>query len=198
MKPSGAFLGTVFGLALVAAIVSVGMTWLTFSSRSSSDGNRLIWTVLMSAAAAGLVGSRMASGEVEKDVLWDALAASAERPLAPGLGKLVDDAKTPLDAAAIATGQSVPGVKPPKEMNLVRRTADIEADLLRHLDRPTESSAWRHPARGTRVHFILIVGHRRPTTSSSALWRQKRCRNQGCCRCQARGASGPFLGLFLA
>jgi hypothetical protein len=122
---------------LMAAIVSAGTTWLAFSSTSSSDGNLLTWTVLMSTAAAGLVGSRMASGEVEKNVLWEALATAAERPPASGLGKLVDDAKTPLDAAAIATGQSVPGVKPPKEMNLVRRTADIEADLLRLFDRPT-------------------------------------------------------------
>jgi hypothetical protein len=122
---------------LMAAVVSAGTTWLAFSSTSSSDGNLLTWTVLMSAAAAGLVGSRMASGEVEKSVLWEALATAAERPAASGLGKLVDDAKTPLDAAAIATGQSVPGVRPPKEMNLVRQTADIEADLLRLFDRQT-------------------------------------------------------------
>jgi len=123
----------------MAAVVSAATTWLSFSSSAAppSGGNLLTWTVLMSAAAAGLVGSRMASGEVEKNVLWEALATSAERPAVSGLGALVDNAKTALDAAAIATGDTVPGVKPPKEMNLVRQTSDIEADLLRLFDRPT-------------------------------------------------------------
>ena len=107
---------------VMAAIVSGATTGLAFSKSSApqTDGNLLTWTVLASAMAAGLVGSRMASGEVEKNVLWEALSNSAEKPAVPGLGKLVDDAKTALDAAAIATGQAVPGVKPPKEMSFVR------------------------------------------------------------------------------
>jgi hypothetical protein len=123
---------------LVAAVVSVATTWFAFSSapKPASDGNLLNWTVLVSAIVTGLVGSRMASGEVEKQVLWEALTMSAEKPAVPGLARLVENAKTPLDAAALVTGQPVPGVKPPKEMSLVRLSAEIEANLLKNFDRP--------------------------------------------------------------
>ena len=131
---SWGFLRNVF----MASVVSAGTTWLAFSSapKPGADGNFLTWTVLASAMAAGLVGSRMASGEVEKNVLWEALSNSAGKPAVTGLGNLVSEAKTPLDAAAIATGLPVPGVKPPKEMSVVRQPAEIEADLLGNFDRP--------------------------------------------------------------
>ncbi len=79
----------------------------------------------------------MASGEIEKKVLWKALSTSTENPSVAGLGKMVTDAKPALDAAAIATGQKIPGVTAPKEMTLVRQPADIEADVLALVDRPT-------------------------------------------------------------
>jgi hypothetical protein len=128
---------------VMAAVVSVATTWLAFSSNPTppTGGNLLTWTVVMSAIAAGLVGSRMASGEVEKSVLWEALSTSAEKAAVPGLGKLVDDAKTALDAAAIATGRPVPGVNPPKEMSAARGVPEIEADLLKLFDRPA-LKAW--------------------------------------------------------
>ncbi len=128
------FLRNVF----MAALVSAATTWLAFSNQAvpPGDGNLLTWTVLMSAVVAGVVGSRMVSGEVEKNVLWEALSSSAAKPAVPGLATLVDNAKTALDAAAIATGKVVPGVKPPKEMSLVRQPAEIEADLLKLFDRP--------------------------------------------------------------
>ena len=124
----------------MAAVVSAATTWLAFASTAAvppKDGNLLTWTVLASAMAAGLVGSRMASGEVEKNVLWEALATSADNPSVPGLGTLVENAKTPLDAASIATGQPMPGVRPPKEIKAVRQSAEIEANLLTLFDRPT-------------------------------------------------------------
>jgi hypothetical protein len=129
------FLRNVF----MAAVVSAATTWLAFASTADvppKEGNLLTWTVLASAMAAGLVGSRMASGEVEKNVLWEALSTSAENPAFSGLGKLVTDAKTALDAAAIATGEKVPGVKTPKDIGFVRQPAEIEADLLSNFDRP--------------------------------------------------------------
>jgi hypothetical protein len=119
----------------MGAVVSTLTTWTAFAN-APANTNLLTWTVLLSAVAAGVVGSRMASGQVEKDVLWTALAQSADQPPVPGLGRLVDNAKTALDAAAIATGQPVPGVKPPPEMSVVRTPADIEADLLTLFDRP--------------------------------------------------------------
>ena len=129
------FLRNVF----MAAVVSAATTWLAFASTAAvppKDGNLLTWTVIASAMAAGLVGSRMSSGEVEKSVLWEALSTSTENPAVSGLGKLVSDAKTPLDAAAIATGEKVAGVKEPKGMSHIRQPAEIEADLLRNFDRP--------------------------------------------------------------
>ena len=127
----------------MAAVVSVATTWLAFSSAApASDGNFLTWTVLASAMAAGLAGSRMASGEVEKNVLWEALADSAGKPAVAGLGKLVDDAKTELDAAAIATGQAVPGVKPPKEMSLVRNRPRSRPTCSATLTVPPSRTGW--------------------------------------------------------
>ena len=60
----------------------------------------LTWTVIVSAIVAGVVGSRMASGEVEKNTLWTALAKAVEQPAVEGLGRLVADAKTPHEAAS--------------------------------------------------------------------------------------------------
>src|SRR5262249_49863852 len=115
---SWGFLRNVF----MAAVVSAATTWLAFSNMAPPpDGNLLTWTVLLSAVAAGVVGSRMASGEVEKQVLWEALSSSSEKPAVAGLGKLVGKAATPLHAAALATGQAVPGVKPPQAIRLLRK-----------------------------------------------------------------------------
>ena len=123
---------------VMAALAAVATTWLALSNGppAAQDANLLTWSVLGSAVVAGIVGSRMTSGEVEKSVLWEALSTAADQQEIAGLGKLVSDAKTPLDAAAIATGSAVPGVKPPKEISVVRQVTDPEAKLLSNFDRP--------------------------------------------------------------
>jgi hypothetical protein len=111
---------------VMGATVAAATTWTAFSSMpaTAAGGNLLTWTVLLSAVVAGIVGSRMTSGEAEKNVLWDALARSAENPAVPGLGPSVRNAKTPDLASKIVTGGAV-------------KPAEIQADLLTLFDLPT-------------------------------------------------------------
>ena len=54
-----------------------------------------------------------------------------------GLGQKVDAAKTALQAAAIATRQPVPGVKPPQGTDIVGQQAKIASEFLDLFDRAT-------------------------------------------------------------
>ena len=120
---------------IAAAVVSIATTWIAFANvavggpaaTDSDQPSLLTWNIVMGAAAAGVFGSRMSSGEVEKNTLWQSLSTSVEAPAVAGLGKKVRNAKTPFDAAAIAAQAS--------------QTAQTEANLLAHFDRPALKAA---------------------------------------------------------
>ena len=127
---------------IAAAVVSVATTWIAYAhagvggpaAPGDNHPSLLTWNILMSAVAAGIVGSRMASGEVEKNTLWQALSASVEATAVPGLGKEVRNAATPFKAAAIASqvAQTVDG---PSQI------VQTEENLLDLFDRPALKAA---------------------------------------------------------
>jgi hypothetical protein len=148
-RGGGLFKVATFGFVrnmVVAATVSVFTTWIAFSDAvvAPADANAapragpekpkttlLTWNVLFSVVVAGVVGSRMASGQVEVRRLWDALSITAESAPVPGLGKEVIAAKTPFEAIA-ATGILTPELKSTKETTA---HTGIEEQLLALLDR---------------------------------------------------------------
>ena len=89
----------------------------------------LTWQVLLSAFVASLVGSRMASGETEKDVLWKALSTTAEMPPVPGATIEIEGAKTPFAAAAIAR-RLVPRLKATEDELLTLLNRDILKETI--------------------------------------------------------------------
>jgi hypothetical protein len=134
---------------IAGAAVAVATTWIAFSNtavgndakKSATEaavgavpGSLLTWNVLMSAVVAGVVGSRMSSGQVEKNTLWQALSRVVEAPMSPGLAKDVLDAKTPFDAVTVATGTPPPGFVP--RTGTASQTAETEKELLALFDRP--------------------------------------------------------------
>ncbi|HEX3151311.1 MAG TPA: hypothetical protein VHR66_24750 [Gemmataceae bacterium] len=102
---------------LVASGVAMATTWIAFANvavdppdpngevRTNAPEPRstlLTWNVLVSAVVAGVMGSRMASGQVEMKDLWKTLGKVAEAPARPGIKEKIDSAKTATDAAKIA------------------------------------------------------------------------------------------------
>jgi hypothetical protein len=132
----------------MASLVAVATTWMAFFHVSVADTpdkagpnagppaanqSLLTWNVLLSTLVAGIVGSRMASGQVELKTVLQALAITAEAPAVPGLGKRILNAKTPLEAVALATGAPPP--RPPAT-EPASRTVETEAQLRSLLTKP--------------------------------------------------------------
>lgn len=151
-RAAGRFQVLTFGFlrnVAVAAGVAALTTWLAFPAPEAVapktvDGgveaaSLLTWNVLASAVAAGVVGSRMASGEVEVKNLWKALSKTADAPAEAGLGARVREARTPFEAVTIATGTAPPGFSPAK--GVVPLADETETKLVALFDRPALKTA---------------------------------------------------------
>lgn len=113
--------------------VAVLTAWMAMSNVSAEappavPPNLLSWNVLLSAVLAGVVGSRMASGDVETSALLKALSTRTESPAVPGLGKKVQEASTVMEAITVATGVPPPGFVP--RTGTVADTSNAEKKLL--------------------------------------------------------------------
>lgn len=145
------FVGNMFAASLIA----MATTWMAFSaekSKVSKDApqtvteettdekpNLLTWNVLLSAFVAALVGSRMASGDLEVSALMDALAKGAGKPADAALQAKLESTVQPLRAAAMVTGEHRSAVAltgtAAQAANLAPQTGKIQKELLREFDR---------------------------------------------------------------
>jgi hypothetical protein len=136
------------------SMISVVTTWTPMSNVAThgvvtgdttsieARPSLLTWGVLGSAIVAGIVGSRMSSGDVEVSTMWKALATTTEAPAEPGRGVLVENAKTPFEAVTLATGKPPPGFKPDKESS---QAYAAEQELLTLIDREALKEAASKP-----------------------------------------------------
>lgn len=137
----------------VATLVSIATTWFGFANVSAetseptkevrppapTPGTTLLtWNVLISAIVAGVVGSRMASGEVDMNNLWQALGKVAESPGVPGLNSLVKNAKTANDAVKIALRAVTSPTAELEKVLLGRFDLNVLRDTISKLGKPLD------------------------------------------------------------